>query len=315
MEYDKTIIESDNLEPKKNNKQDVTKSTPKKKNKKISTGATVGIGVGAVAAGAVATAAMPHFTFGQENGNPVAVDSNPISDQEVQDENNELGQNVDPGVEGHSLEISDLPVATSVTDDMTPAEAFAAARQEVGPGGIYYYHGHAQGTYYESEWNSMSDDDKEDYWASVHHTHEQHQQSQHQGPVDQYDISDVDFADDESGIYIVNANDNDILDVVLDLDNNGVGDMLMVDVEIENGEIVSVGEIYNGEYYVDIEEVTGDDDGYNYGSEDIFDEYSHLSSDMEDHGDLANNDYDYSANTDLDPYIEIDNNIDVSDMV
>ena len=314
MEYDKTIIESDNSELKKYNEQGATKSIPNKKNKKINTGAFVGIGVGAAAAGAVASASMPHFTFGRENGNPVTVNPAPMEDQETQSNNIETSQNADSVVGADSPDASDLPIATSVTDDMTPAEAFAAARQEVGAGGIYYYHGQAQGTYYESEWNNLSDEEKEDYWASVHHTHTHHQQSQHQGAVDQHDFSDVVWADDESGIYIVDVNDNDIPDVVLDLDDNGVGDVLMVDVEIENGEVISIGDVYVGEYLVNTEDVNGDND-YAYNDDDVSDDYSHLLSDLDDHSGLANNDYDYSANTDLDPFIEIDNNIDVSDMI
>ena len=64
----------------------------------------------------------------------------------------------------------ELEVATGVDDSMTFSEAFAAARKEVGAGGIFVWHGHTYGTYYADEWNAMSPDDKDQYWANVSHT-------------------------------------------------------------------------------------------------------------------------------------------------
>ena len=73
-------------------------------------------------------------------------------------------------ISGHGLVGHDMNVATSVDDSMSFEEAFAAAREEVGPGGIFVWHGHVYGTYYESEWNAISPEDREQYWADVHHT-------------------------------------------------------------------------------------------------------------------------------------------------
>lgn len=50
----------------------------------------------------------------------------------------------------------EIPVAHNVTDDMSFAEAFAAARSEVGPGGAFTWHGQVYSTYTEQEWNAMS---------------------------------------------------------------------------------------------------------------------------------------------------------------
>lgn len=63
-----------------------------------------------------------------------------------------------------------LSVASGVSDDMSFGEAFAAARQEVGPGGVFEWHGHAYGTYYESEWNSMTQEQRDDYFSHVSNT-------------------------------------------------------------------------------------------------------------------------------------------------
>ena len=56
----------------------------------------------------------------------------------------------------------DLPIA-DVNDDMSFDEAFASAREEVGPGGVFYWHGGIYGTYYEDEWNEMTDEEKADF--------------------------------------------------------------------------------------------------------------------------------------------------------
>ena len=57
---------------------------------------------------------------------------------------------------------TDLPVA-DVSDDMSFSEAFAAARAEVGPGGVFYWHGGIYGTYYKDEWDAMSDSEKAEF--------------------------------------------------------------------------------------------------------------------------------------------------------
>ena len=56
-----------------------------------------------------------------------------------------------------------LSVATSVNDEMSFNEAFAAARSEVGAGGAFEWRGNVYGTYYAEEWNSMSPAEKADF--------------------------------------------------------------------------------------------------------------------------------------------------------
>ena len=61
----------------------------------------------------------------------------------------------------------DAPVA-HVSNSMSFDQAFAAARAEVGPGGVFAWHGGIYGTYYETEWEAMSDAQKMAYVQSVH---------------------------------------------------------------------------------------------------------------------------------------------------
>ncbi len=69
----------------------------------------------------------------------------------------------------------EVSVATGVSDDMSFGEAFAAARAEVGAGGVFEWHGGLYGTYYADEWNSMSGAEKAEYgkhfaWNNIDRT-------------------------------------------------------------------------------------------------------------------------------------------------
>lgn len=59
------------------------------------------------------------------------------------------------------------PVAENVTENMSFNDAFAIARHEVGPGGVFEWHGKLYNTYYENEWNGMDSSEKEQFFESV----------------------------------------------------------------------------------------------------------------------------------------------------
>jgi len=56
-------------------------------------------------------------------------------------------------------ETDGLKLAT-VSDDMSFSKAFEAARAEVGPGGVFTWHGNIYNTYTAHEWQSMSQEEK-----------------------------------------------------------------------------------------------------------------------------------------------------------
>ena len=318
---DDTLVETNETmnseqQPEQEVKEVVEKETEAKKSpKKISAGVAAGIGAAAGAVGAAA-AAIPFFAFGGDTEEHIITP--PSND----------GQDINSSE--HVPEVSDLPVATGVTDDMSFSEAFDAARQEVGAGGIFYYHGHAYGTYYENEWNDMSEDDKSDYWASVYHTHAEYVQehpevasNHHQTPpkeeeiATQYTIDDIEDVDLSLTLQ-VDANHNDKPDLLIDVDGDGVGDVVLLDVEMDDeGRILSVADAREGKYKLDLDD---EEDNETPAMEDndeiIIDEMP--NDEMVDVGDQEiayNPDYDYSANTDLDPNAFIDNNVDTFDMV
>lgn len=51
-----------------------------------------------------------------------------------------------------------VPLAHGVSDNMSFAQAFSAARAEVGSGGVFHWHGQSYNTFTADEWNSMSHD-------------------------------------------------------------------------------------------------------------------------------------------------------------
>lgn len=59
-----------------------------------------------------------------------------------------------------------LPVA-QMHNDLSFSEAFAAARAEVGPGGVFLWHGGIYNTYTAEEWNAMTSAQKNDFAHQV----------------------------------------------------------------------------------------------------------------------------------------------------
>lgn len=69
--------------------------------------------------------------------------------------------------ERHTVKpVGDVKVA-EVNDDMSFSEAFASARKQVGAGGVFEWRGKQYGTYYKTEWDSMSQAEKDRYAANV----------------------------------------------------------------------------------------------------------------------------------------------------
>ena len=71
----------------------------------------------------------------------------------------------EPGETSHTLE-NGLKVA-AVNDDLSFGEAFAQARAEVGPGGVFHWHGGIYNTYSADEWNAMTIEQKHNFAQQV----------------------------------------------------------------------------------------------------------------------------------------------------
>ena len=59
------------------------------------------------------------------------------------------------------------PMPYNPYDDLSFDEAFAAARAEVGPGGVFHWHGGVYGTFYAEEWSAMSEDERMTFYQAT----------------------------------------------------------------------------------------------------------------------------------------------------
>lgn len=134
-----------------------------------------------------------------------------------------------------------------VSDSMSFGEAFAAARAEVGPGGVFYWHGGVYGTYYANEWDAMTAEDKQEFAELAQ---PEVNASQVPTPTDAHpDIAVQDAAvvnsaeaqlaqqldenfDMGDDVHIVGyANYDEHLMVGYDLDNDGEADVAIIDLD------------------------------------------------------------------------------------
>lgn len=153
VDQNKVQNQFDNKEVKKNDK-----AAPKGK-KKITTSAKI---TAAAFAGGMATrlfSPMKVFPNASVEG---------IFDPNAQTDESEPAPEASTHLVGHNM-----PVASEVNDSLSFNEAFAAARKETGPGGLFVWHGHTYGTYYKNEWDAMSQEEQDQYWADVQHTSQQ----------------------------------------------------------------------------------------------------------------------------------------------
>ena len=156
MDSEQTIYDNDEsttLDEKESKKQpvDEPKQTGSVKKTKpmwhtVTIGGVAGIVFGAVASGFKADAATTEQDL-------------PEGDEGEDDVN----QHDEPVVDGGVTE------AASVNDDMSFSEAFASARAEVGPGGVFEWRGNLYGTYYATEWDNMTVEEKNEYNSRVNH--------------------------------------------------------------------------------------------------------------------------------------------------
>lgn len=125
--------------------------------------------------------------------------------------------------------------ATGVNDEMSFNEAFAAARAEVGSGGIFEWHGSKYNTFTAEEWNAMSNEEKIDFQNSVYESNPV-ASTEAGTPEIEVEIAQDTYEADE----IAEINDEDIV------------------LEPEDIEIEVLGYEYNADYDLGFNEITSD---------------------------------------------------------
>lgn len=138
----------------------------------------------------------------------------------------------------------EVPVATSVNDDMSFTDAFNAAREEVGSGGVFEWHGYIYSTYTDDEWNSMSEAEREEYGSHFNWTPEE------SDDVTASVASDVD-TDDVEVTVDGPADEPYAQEDVADVEPAGGNDPHLVDasdvVDVDDPEVEVLGVIHDDE--------------------------------------------------------------------
>lgn len=195
------------------------------------------------------------------------------------------------GETSHTLE-NGLQVA-AVNDNMSFGEAFAAARAEVGPGGVFHWHGGIYNTYTAAEWNAMTVDQKHDFAQQVqpeihpdelstptdanpqvvvfHHVYEHHEipatPDVHEAAAttssDDVQVVDQQTAqnfEQDGDVHIVGyANVDGHLMVGYDTDNDGQADVAIIDVD-DNGRPSEQDIVTDGEHAITLGELNQEAD-------------------------------------------------------
>ncbi len=162
MNNDETIF-TDGQVQNENPQYIVEKSTPEKPNNKNSNlGAKIAMGVvGGAALGTGATIFAAEIAKKSEEveqaenpGNDTATDTTKES---------EATSATSAQTNLASLVDNNIDMAININDGMSFSQAFAAARSEVGAGGAFIWRGGIYGTYYKTEWDSMSAAEKAEW--------------------------------------------------------------------------------------------------------------------------------------------------------
>lgn len=183
------------------------------------------------------------------------------------------------------------------------SEAFAEARQQVGPGGVFEYHGQIYGTYYADEWDHMSAQERTDFQhraSGITPTHhDEYHESAASAPVNdvQSDVApdaqmiSAEPADDAVrvlGVEVVEMPDGDIRTVAAVAVGDDLG--LMVDVD-NDGSIDVLLHDDNGDGQFDASELTD------------ISEIGITVADLQEMEAAQNGDYLYAANDDMPDYV------------
>lgn len=159
-------------------------------------------------------------------------------------------------VEPASMDLEPLPVA-EVSDDMSFGEAYASAREQVGPGGVFEWRGSIYNTYNAEEWEAMSPEDRAEFADRFNLTHievdtiseaesdltEGYASVHEQNIENEEVVGEVDIQVEEVGVVVMEDGSEVVMAtgqvgghtaVMADTDNDGVIDAMAVDVNDNN---------------------------------------------------------------------------------
>lgn len=145
-----------------------------------------------------------------------------------------------------------------VNDEMGFSEAFASARKQVGAGGVFEWRGKQYGTYYKTEWDSMSQAEKDRYAANVFGTSSSKSSTTPDQEQLQHDIPPENLADNSQSHVSGEDIKGELVGVQTVTDENG-NPMTVVAAKINGHNSVFVDADVDG--YVDVAAMDANADG------------------------------------------------------
>ena len=159
------------------------------------------------------------------------------------------------------VSVNGLPLAESVSEDMSFSEAFAAARQEVGAGGVFEWHGGIYGTYYAEEWDNMSAQERNEFGSHISYgVHAETNTAQHptdttpdasETPVEaEPDVIEAEYTPDDEEVQVLGVTETDLNGQQVTVGVLGVGEerMAVIDVDQDGTFDIAVSDMnHNGE--------------------------------------------------------------------
>ena len=145
-----------------------------------------------------------------------------------------------------------------VNDEMGFSEAFASARKQVGAGGVFEWRGKQYGTYYKTEWDSMSQAEKDRYAANVFGTSSSESSTTPNQEQLQHDIPPENLADNSQSPVSGGDIKGELVGVQTVTDENG-NPMTVVAAKINGHNSVFVDADVDG--YVDVAAMDANADG------------------------------------------------------
>lgn len=173
-------------------------------------------------------------------------------------------------------------------DDMSFGHAFAAARQAMGPGGSFVWHGNVYSTYYQSEWDAMTPQQQHDFtMAAMGHTPvETPLEVSAEEPL--YAQTDLDAVDDNNavsdnevkilGLESVTHNDSTVNLASFDFDGHSV---VMIDLDNDNVFDLAVGDFDNSGQLLDSNDDILDIEQYSLSVDDVAQAYEAQNQDID----------------------------------
>jgi hypothetical protein len=151
----------------------------------------------------------------------------------------------------------DIQIASGVTDSMSFSEAFASAREEVGPGGVFTWHGTTYNTFFKDEWNQIGLADKQEFLHNIGYNVEVPEErdvtDNHREEVpEKVDGGEVDPVDnnppaiDWASADVKETMIDGKLAYVLDSDKDGIVDAIVIPNEESNQTVVLLDESGDG---------------------------------------------------------------------